>query len=99
MTCVLLRPVSLAWYRAASAAASMSVSSRLSPFRAATPTEIVDRLNVEINAAYADRAMAARFAETGGEVLPGTPMAFGKLFGGEVAQWARLLKLSGVKSE
>src|SRR5436190_10691691 len=40
-TCVLLRPVSLAWYRAASAAASMSVSSWLSPVRAATPTEIV----------------------------------------------------------
>src|SRR5215470_13993617 len=41
MTWVLLRPVSLAWYRAASAAASMSVSSRLSPFKAATPTEMV----------------------------------------------------------
>jgi tripartite-type tricarboxylate transporter receptor subunit TctC len=65
----------------------------------ATPTDIVERLNAEINAAYADRAMAARFAEIGGEVLPGTPMAFGKLFGGEIAQWARLLKLSGVKAD
>jgi tripartite-type tricarboxylate transporter receptor subunit TctC len=65
----------------------------------ATPTDIVERLNAEINAAYADPAVAARFAETGGEVLPGTPMAFGKLFGGEIAQWARLLKLSGVKAD
>ena len=65
----------------------------------ATPVEIVERLNAEINAAYADPAMAARFAETGGEVLAGTPAAFGRLFGGEVAQWARLLKLSGVKRE
>jgi tripartite-type tricarboxylate transporter receptor subunit TctC len=65
----------------------------------ATPVEIVERLNAEINAAYADAAMAARFTETGGEVLTGTPAAFGKLFGGEVAQWARLLKLSGVKAE
>jgi tripartite-type tricarboxylate transporter receptor subunit TctC len=65
----------------------------------ATPAEIVERLNAEINAAYADPAMVARFAETGGEVLTGTPAAFGKLFGGEIAQWARLLKLSGVKIE
>jgi len=65
----------------------------------ATPVEIVERLNAEVNAAYADPAMAARFAETGGEALAGTPAAFGRLFGGEVAQWARLLKLSGVKNE
>jgi tripartite-type tricarboxylate transporter receptor subunit TctC len=65
----------------------------------ATPAEIVERLNAEINAAYADPAMAARFAETGGEVLTGTPAAFGKLFGGEIAQWAKLLKLLGVKAE
>ena len=65
----------------------------------ATPVEIVERLNAEINAAYADPAMAARFAETGGEVLAGTPAAFGKLFGGEIAQWARLLALSGIKAE
>ncbi|HMA73657.1 MAG TPA: tripartite tricarboxylate transporter substrate-binding protein [Xanthobacteraceae bacterium] len=65
----------------------------------ATPAEIVERLNAEINAAYADAAMKARFAETGGEVLVGSPAAFGKLFGGEIAQWARLLALSGVKAE
>ncbi len=65
----------------------------------ATPIEIVERLNREINAAYADAAMAARFAETGGAALADTPAMFGKLFAGEVGQWARLLSLSGVKSE
>jgi len=65
----------------------------------ATPVEIVERLNAEINAAYADTTMLARFAETGGEVLAGTPAVFGKLFGGEIAQWGRLLKLSGIKTE
>ena len=65
----------------------------------ATPVEIVERLNAEINAAYADPAMTARLAETGGEALAGAPATFGRLFGGEVAQWARLLKLSGVKRE
>jgi tripartite-type tricarboxylate transporter receptor subunit TctC len=65
----------------------------------ATPADIVERLNAEINAAYADPAMVARFAETGGELLTGTPAAFGKLFGAEIAQWAKLLKLSGVKTQ
>jgi tripartite-type tricarboxylate transporter receptor subunit TctC len=64
-----------------------------------TPAEIVERLNREINAAYADAATAARFAETGGEVITGTPAEFGKVFGGEIAKWAKLLKLSGVKAE
>jgi len=64
-----------------------------------TPAEIVARLNAEINAAYADPAMKARFAETGGEVLTGSPSEFGKLFGGEIAKWAGLLRLSGVKTE
>jgi tripartite-type tricarboxylate transporter receptor subunit TctC len=64
-----------------------------------TGAEIVERLNREINAAYADGAMKARFAETGGEVLAGSPAEFGKLFGAEIAKWATLLKLSGVKTE
>jgi tripartite-type tricarboxylate transporter receptor subunit TctC len=61
----------------------------------ATPADIVARLNREINAAYADAAMAKRFADTGGEVLAGTAAEFGVLFGGEMAKWARLLRLSG----
>jgi|HubBroStandDraft_6_1064221.scaffolds.fasta_scaffold332820_1 tripartite-type tricarboxylate transporter receptor subunit TctC len=61
----------------------------------ATPADIVARLNREINAAYADAAMAKRFADTGGEVLAGTSAEFGALFGAEMAKWARLLRLSG----
>jgi tripartite-type tricarboxylate transporter receptor subunit TctC len=64
-----------------------------------TAAEIIERLNVEVNAAYADPAMAARFADTGGEVIKGSPIEFGRLFGGEVAKWAMLLRLSGVKAE
>jgi tripartite-type tricarboxylate transporter receptor subunit TctC len=62
----------------------------------ATPADIVARLNREINAAYADATMAKRFADTGGEVLAGSAADFGVLFGGEIAKWARLLRLSGV---
>src|SRR5260370_7114057 len=39
------------------------------------PTEIIDRLNKEINAGLADAKMKARFADLGGTVLPGSPPA------------------------
>jgi tripartite-type tricarboxylate transporter receptor subunit TctC len=38
-----------------------------------TASDIIERLNAEINAAFADRAMGARFAETGGVGFLGHP--------------------------
>jgi hypothetical protein len=43
------------------------------------PTEIIDKLNKEINAALADPKIKARLADLGGTVLPGSPADFGKL--------------------
>jgi tripartite-type tricarboxylate transporter receptor subunit TctC len=62
----------------------------------ATPAALVERLNREIVAAYADEAMKARFTATGGELLPASAAEFGKQFGLEIANWGRLLRLSGV---
>ena len=45
----------------------------------ATPAEIVDKLNKEINAALDDPKMKARLAGLGGVALPGSPAEFGKL--------------------
>jgi tripartite-type tricarboxylate transporter receptor subunit TctC len=39
----------------------------------ATPVEIVEKLNKEINAALADPTIKAKLAEHGGELLPGSP--------------------------
>src|ERR1700704_513691 len=44
-----------------------------------TPSAIIEKLNVEINAALADPKMKARFADLGGMVLPGSPDDFGQL--------------------
>jgi tripartite-type tricarboxylate transporter receptor subunit TctC len=44
-----------------------------------TPTEIVDKLNREINAGLADPRIKARFADLGGVPLPMTPSDFGKV--------------------
>jgi tripartite-type tricarboxylate transporter receptor subunit TctC len=62
-----------------------------------TPAEIVDRLNKEINAAFADPGMKARLADTGGSVLPGSPADFGKLIAQESEKWAKVVKFSGAK--
>jgi tripartite-type tricarboxylate transporter receptor subunit TctC len=64
---------------------------------AKTPAAIIERLNKEINAAFADPAMMKRFADTGGTVLPGSPADFGKLLAAETEKWAKVIKSAGGK--
>ena len=59
-----------------------------------TPTAIVDRLNAEITAAFADSAMRARFADTGGNVLPGTPAEFARLMADETEKWGKVVRFA-----
>jgi len=66
---------------------------------AKTPTEIIGKLNKEINAAIADPAMKARLAAIGGEPLPGTPAEFGKLIADETGKWAKVVQAAGLKPE
>jgi tripartite-type tricarboxylate transporter receptor subunit TctC len=63
-----------------------------------TPAEIVDKLNREINAAFADPAMKARLADTGGMPLPGTPAEFAKVLADETEKWGKVVRFaSGAK--
>jgi tripartite-type tricarboxylate transporter receptor subunit TctC len=64
-----------------------------------TPAEIVDKLNKEINAAFADPKMKARFADIGGEVLAGSPSEFGKFIAQETEKWEKVVKFAGLKPE
>jgi tripartite-type tricarboxylate transporter receptor subunit TctC len=54
-----------------------------------TPTEIVDKLKNEINAAIANPRIKARFAELGNMVLPTSPSDFEKLVAEEQESGAR----------
>jgi tripartite-type tricarboxylate transporter receptor subunit TctC len=64
-----------------------------------TPVEIVDKLNLEINAALADPKLKARLAELGGAALPGSPADFAKLIAEETEKWGRVVRAANIKAE
>jgi tripartite-type tricarboxylate transporter receptor subunit TctC len=65
----------------------------------ATPADIIDRLNREINAGIADPRMKARFAAIGGEPLAGPPAVFGQLIAEETEKWGQVIRAAGIKPE
>jgi tripartite-type tricarboxylate transporter receptor subunit TctC len=65
----------------------------------ATPAEIVDKLNTEVNTALADPKMKARLADLGGTPLLGSPADFGKLIADETEKWGKVVKFPGIKAE
>jgi len=64
-----------------------------------TSTEIIDRLNKEINAALADPKMKARITDLGGTVLSGSPADFGKLIADETEKWGKVVRAANIKAE
>jgi tripartite-type tricarboxylate transporter receptor subunit TctC len=62
-----------------------------------TPTEMIGRLNKEINAVLADPAVKTRFAELGAFLLPGSAADFGKLLADETDKWGKVVKFSGAR--
>ena len=63
-----------------------------------TPAEIIDTLNVEINAGLANPKLKARLVDLGGVPLVGTPAEFGGLIAEETEKWAEVIKFAGIKA-
>jgi tripartite-type tricarboxylate transporter receptor subunit TctC len=63
------------------------------------PVEIISKLNSEINVAFADTRMRARFAEFGGTALGGKPSDFGKLIVDETEKWGKVVRFANIKPE
>src|SRR5262245_56364650 len=65
----------------------------------ATPAEIVDRLNKEINTSFADAKIKARLADLGGPPLAGSPADFRKLIADETEKWGKVIRAAHIKPE
>jgi tripartite-type tricarboxylate transporter receptor subunit TctC len=65
----------------------------------ATPAEIIEKLNKEINAGLQDEKVKARLADLGGTLIPGSPEDFGKVVAAETEKWGNVIRTGNVPLE
>jgi tripartite-type tricarboxylate transporter receptor subunit TctC len=61
------------------------------------PTEIVEKLNTEINAILVNPKMQARLADLGAKELVLSPSAFGKFISEDALKWTRVIRAANIK--
>lgn len=66
---------------------------------AATPKDVVARLQSESARALAAPDLRQRFASQGAEVVAGTPEQFGQFLAEELRQWGAVTKAAGIRAE
>jgi len=66
---------------------------------AKTPKAVVDRLNKEMNAVLADKAIEKKIEDQGAEVETGTPEQLKALVQKEVAHWKNVIKVAKITAE
>ena len=66
---------------------------------AATPPEIIEKLNKTIGQVLTNPEMLQRYASIGTTVLIGSPEDFAKLIRDETVKWRRAIQASGLKAE
>ena len=64
-----------------------------------TPTNIIDKLNREINAALMDPKIRAQLANLSAVVLSGSPAEFGKLIAEDVEKWGKVIRAAQHQTE
>jgi tripartite-type tricarboxylate transporter receptor subunit TctC len=64
-----------------------------------TPTEIIEKLNKEINSILADPKANERLTDLGGTVLTGSPADFGKLIAEDTEKWGKVIRTTNIKLE
>ncbi len=65
----------------------------------ATPAEIVEKLNKEINAGLADPKIKARLVDLGDAVLALSPADFEKLIAEDTEKWGKVVRTANIKAE
>jgi tripartite-type tricarboxylate transporter receptor subunit TctC len=66
---------------------------------AATPNDIIQRLNTEVNKALAHPEVRAKLAAQGADVLGGTSAEYAAYLRSELPRWAKAVKDSGAKAD
>jgi tripartite-type tricarboxylate transporter receptor subunit TctC len=64
-----------------------------------TPTEIVDKLNKEMNAVLADPKMKARLADLGSTAFVNSPADFGKFIAEFTERWGKIIRSANIKAD
>ena len=64
-----------------------------------TSTEIVDKLNREINVALADPKIRARIADLGSPVFASSPAEFANFIADETEKWGKVIRAANIKAE
>jgi tripartite-type tricarboxylate transporter receptor subunit TctC len=64
-----------------------------------TPSDIVEKLNKEINAALVDPSMKERFADFGRTTSAISPAEFGKFIAEEKEKWGKVIKFANIKPD
>jgi tripartite-type tricarboxylate transporter receptor subunit TctC len=64
-----------------------------------TPTEIVDKLNKQINAGLADPKIKTRLEDMGYIMFASSPSEFGKLMVDDTEKWRKVIRAANIKPE
>jgi tripartite-type tricarboxylate transporter receptor subunit TctC len=63
-----------------------------------TPTEIVDRLNKEVNAGLTDPTLKARMESVGYSPFASSVAEFGKFIGDDTQKWSKVIRAANIKA-
>ncbi len=65
----------------------------------ATPADIIELLNKELNAGLKDAKIRERIEELGGTVAGGSPAEFATIISDATRKWAKVIEFAGIKVE
>jgi tripartite-type tricarboxylate transporter receptor subunit TctC len=63
-----------------------------------TPADIVNKLNIEINAGLADPKLKSRLLDLGGTVAAASPIEFGQRIIEDADKWAKVIRVTNMKA-
>jgi tripartite-type tricarboxylate transporter receptor subunit TctC len=64
-----------------------------------TPSEVIKRLNREVNAGLESQGIKARYADLAETTFTGSPSDLGEFIAGDTAKWAKVIKFAGIRAE